>query len=235
MKFPGFGLFSVIVAIILCICGCDASSQEDSSSVQDTQVRKISVNVLVIGDKTLGPVIQRQFGSRRNGEATLTEMAWEEFASSNFAAAAENDILVYPARRLGELASRGLLVPITDNNARLENNWNRSLLFSDRDHAVSWGGEHVAMSMGQSHWVMLYRTEWLEATESEIPVTWNDFEKLTLAIADLDSTELPKRIAIPLKDHWASYSLMARVASAISTSRKVLQLFRCCVNDTTHR
>ena len=185
----------------------------------------ISVKILVLDDESLGPVIQRQFRSRRNGEVQVVQLPWEKFADDNFAAAQTADLLIYPAWRLGELASRDLLVPISEDNARLEENANRSLLFSDRDQAISWGGKQVAMSMGQSHWVMLYRSEILETLSVSPPATWKEFDKLVDSIEALSEGDLPKRIAIPLQGHWASYSLLVRVASAIRVPGKFSSLF----------
>lgn len=227
MKSPFLQIVTVffLVASFCCLTGCNAPDDNESGAAADAPVRKVSVKLLVIDDTSLGAVIKRQFGSRRNGDVHLTEMTWDDLAASDYQAVRDNDVVIYPSWRLGELASRDLLVSITEDNARLEDNDNRALLFSDREQAISWAGQQVATSLGQSHWVMLYRSDVLEAVESEPPTTWKEFDKLAEKIAALENAGLPSRIAVPLQGHWASYSLLARTASAIRLPGKYSSYF----------
>lgn len=215
----------LLVLFMVSLVACNSASDEDAEPATTAAVQKIAVNILVVDDKKLGPVIQRQFSSRRDGQATITEMSWDDLEAAGFDETQKHDILIYPARRLGEFASRNLLIPISEENARLEENVGRSLLITDRDQIVRWGKEQVAMSMGQSHWVMLYRDDVLEALKTEPPTTWKEFDKLAVSIAEMDNSELPRQIGIPLQGHWASYSLFARVASAIRLPGKYSSYF----------
>ncbi|MGI9519890.1 MAG: ABC transporter substrate-binding protein [Pirellulaceae bacterium] len=206
-----------VLILMLCTCnGCGTASPEDSAT-DGTAVapRQITLKVAVIDDAVLGPVIQRQFGARRNGEIQLTELSWQEFADGDFAVASDNDILIYPMWRLGELASRDLLTPITDDNMPREDSDRRSILRSDRENTIGWGGQEVAVSLGQSHWVMLCRTDVLEEHKLDIPATWKEFSDLAAQLARQTGSDLPQRIAVPLKDHWASAVLFVRAASGI--------------------
>jgi ABC-type glycerol-3-phosphate transport system substrate-binding protein len=216
MKFtaPQRRFSAMLVSLFLLLPACNSTTPDEAEDGQPVAQPKISVKILVLDDDRLGPVITRQFRSRRNGEAAITEMSWQAFAKGEFAAAASHDLVIYPAWRLGELASRDLLVPITPDNARLDANASRVLLFSDRNQAISWGGQQVAMSLGQSHWVMLYRSDVLQQLNAEPPETWDDFDKLADGMSGLPD-DLPRRISIPLAGHWASYSLLVRAASAI--------------------
>ena len=185
----------------------------------------MELDVLIIDDQQLGSVFKRQFGSRRNGVANINEMTWQEFRDGNYQAALENDLLVYPSWRLGEMASRGLLEEITSGNSRLDEGRTRALLVSDRNQAVEWGRKQVAMSLGQSQWVALYRTDVLEKLEMKVPRTWEEFNRLAEQIAQIKGDDLPKRIAFPLQGHWASASLLVRVVAAIRISGKYSSLF----------
>ena len=218
--------FCLLGGILLIAAGCNSGTDETGEEKKsETVIRKISVKMLVIGDESLGPVIKRQFSSRRDGEVELSEMTWDEFVAGDCQAASDTDVVIYPARRLGELASRDLLVPINDDNTRFEEGHERALLFSDRGQAVSWAGQQVAMSLGQTHWVTLYRSDVLKSVSGEPAETWSDFDKLVKRISESGNADLPKRIAIPTMGHWAGHSLMVRAASAIRTPGKYSTYF----------
>jgi len=198
---------------MLWLAGCDSTTDQSSEadSSEPKVVRKVTLDLLVIDDGQLGSVIKRQFSSRRNGVANLTELSWQELVDQDFKAAKECDLIVYPANRLGELATRDLLVPITEENARLEENSDRALLFSDRGQVVSWGSRQLAFSLGQSHWVMLYRSDVLDAVGAKPPETWEQFDKLVQKIKDSETDNmLPDQVLIPIKDHWAGHSMIVR-------------------------
>ncbi len=210
-------LILALCAICAC-CGCSSSEPANSSgdSATATSARQINLKVAVIDDVTLGPVIQRQFAARRNGEIQLTELSWEDFAGNDFAAAQDHDVVVYPMWRIGELASRELLSPIMADNMPRDEADRRSILRADRENAIAWGGQPVAVSLGQAHWVMLCRSDVLDEHGLAIPDTWKDFSKLTETLAGKSEAEaLPTRVVVPLQGHWASHALSLRAASAI--------------------
>ena len=219
-----FSLFGCLLLLGLSGCGADAEADKETE-VTTRSVRSVELDVLIIDDQQLGSVFKRQFGSRRNGVANINEMTWQEFRDGNYQAALENDLLVYPSWRLGEMASRGLLEEITSGNSRLDEGRTRALLVSDRNQAVEWGRKQVAMSLGQSQWVALYRTDVLEKLEMKVPRTWEEFNRLAEQIAQIKGDDLPKRIAFPLQGHWASASLLVRVVAAIRISGKYSSLF----------
>ena len=211
---------------LLTILGCGGNEQvEAPQDAVPKRVRKITLDVLILDDQVYGTELARQFSSRRNGTANVTQMSWEDFANGGYQAAEEHDLLIYPSWRLGELASRELIEPITEDNSDLDESRERTLLIFDRNQAVKWGEQQVAMSLGQSLWVALYRADVLEKLQAEVPRDWKAFDRLAAKIAELDDASLPSRIAFPLEDHWASKSLMVRVASAIRIPGKYSSMF----------
>ncbi|MDG2013862.1 MAG: extracellular solute-binding protein, partial [Pirellulaceae bacterium] len=224
LKTQCFFLFGCLMLLGSTGCGAGGGAVEEME-VAAKPVRSVSLDVLIIDDQKLGTVLKRQFGSRRNGVATINEMTWQELNDGAYQAARENDLLIYPSWRLGEMASRDLLEVITKTNSRLDEGRTKSLLVFDRNQAVEWGGQQIAMSLGQSQWVALYRKDVLEKLGTKVPRTWKEFDRLAEQIAELEGADLPKRIGFPLKEHWASASLLVRVAAAIRISGKYSSLF----------
>lgn len=224
LKTQCFFLFGCLMLLGSTGCGAGGGAVEEME-VAAKPVRSVSLDVLIIDDQKLGTVLKRQFGSRRNGVATINEMTWQELNDGAYQAARENDLLIYPSWRLGEMASRDLLEVITKTNSRLDEGRTKSLLVFDRNQAVEWGGQQIAMSLGQSQWVALYRNDVLEKLGTKVPRTWKEFDRLAEQIAELEGADLPKRIGFPLKEHWASASLLVRVAAAIRISGKYSSLF----------
>lgn len=211
---------------LITILGCGGN--EESEAPQNTEpqrVRKITLDVLILDDQVYGKELVRQFSSRRNGTANVTEMSWEDFANGGYQAAEEHDLLVYPSWRLGELAARGLIEPITENNSSMDEQRERSLLIFDRNQAVNWGDQEVAVSLGQSAWVALYRADVLKKLKAEVPQDWKAFDRLAAEIVELEDASLPTQIGFPLKGHWATKSLMLRVAAAIRIPGKYSSIF----------
>ena len=208
------------------ILGCGGNNETDvPQNTAPKTVRKITLDVLILDDQAYATEFVRQFSSRRNGTANVTQMSWREFANGGYQAAEEHDLLIYPAWRLGELASRDLIEPITENNSSLDEQKERSLLVFDRNQAVKWGGQQVAMSLGQSTWVALYRADVLEKLKAEVPRDWKSFDRLATQMSELEDDSLPTQIAFPLQDHWASKSLMVRVAAAIRIPGRYSSIF----------
>ena len=222
----------ILVLVVILSPGCN-STNEDDENQQDTQTTEqvgIAVNVLVVEDDKIGSVLKRQYNARENGDATITEISWQDLVDSEFAAVKQNDIVIYPTRRMGELVTRDLLAPLTEENTRFKDSEPRTLLFADRGIGVSWGDQQYGMSMGQSHWVAIYRQELL-AEDIKPPKNWKQFNKfLKRAIKDAPEG-VPTRVAFPMSDHWASYSLLSHVASAIRIPGKYSTFFDVSTMD----
>ncbi len=220
------GSLILLLAVTLTGCGRDTSVEPADSGNQTGLPAAPSrpLQVLVIDDEAIGPVMARQYSARRNGTVDVTDVTWSELAESQFAEIAKYDVVVYPGWRMGELIARSLVRAVGPDDLRNADS-RRSVLFFDRLPLVTWDDELMGVSLGQSLPVMLCRQDVLEACQSNIPESWQEFSDLAAKISAGQAGELPTGIGIPLAGHWASQMLLVRTAPAVRAPGRYSALF----------
>ncbi len=228
---PRQPLSLVVVASLILVAGAGCRPAPDSAEPvrEDDAPYAASapaepINLLVIDDPAVGAVVSRQYSARQSGTVKVTERTWSSIVENNFADFSQFDAVIYPARRLGELATRDLISPIESNQQR-NSDARKSVLPFDRRELVSWGERVMGVSLGQSLPMMLCRSDVLAACESEVPESWKEFSELAEKIAASGTIGLPERIGVPLADHWAGYMLMARAAPVVREPGKYSTFF----------
>ncbi len=219
-----------ILALLLLVtsgCGSQKTPAANDSAATDSKVPIISepLNILVIDNPDIGPVMARQYAARSSGTINVIDTTWTEFESQAFSQLDKSDVIIYPAPRLGELVESGLIHILKPGELRDEDS-RRAVLTFDRDHVASWHGVSIGISMGQLIPVLLVRNDVLQWCGKEIPETWEAFSAIRQLLAEKDSAkQMPAAVAVPMADHWASYMLMARTAAMIRTQGRYSSFF----------
>lgn len=99
------------------------------------------------------------------------------------------DVLLFPGDRLGELVDLGALAVIPDSLVKAESMAFAEVLPAYRDQATKYGEDRMALPIGGSALVLVYRTDALERPDLvetagaagvrlAVPETWEDLDKL---------------------------------------------------------
>ncbi len=222
----GWGVALLVLAACSGGCGTNRSELPAGSDEQAARAVSpaISLNILVVDDTRLAPVMARQYSARQNATLNISETTWPALVDSQFADCEKNDVIVFPARRLGELTSRQIIRPLDlEDLSGAESR--RSVFYFDRQPLVTWHDQTMGVSLGQSLPVLLCRQDVLTACQVDVPTTWTEFSELAKKISASDAERLPSGIGIPLAGHWASQMLMVRAAPAIRARGRYSALF----------
>lgn len=155
----------------------------------------VEINVGVVDDLGLVAIAQRQKGEwseSRGATLRIREQALttpEEFA--------EVDLLLFPGDRLGDLVDLGILEPIPDAVVKSETLAYSDVLPAYRDQATKYGEDRMALPIGGTALVLVYRTDALERpdlVESAgaagirlgVPETWDELDSLVRFFRDRD-------------------------------------------------
>lgn len=195
--------------------------------------------MLVIDDPALAKSIREQWQVRAtDDQIDVRDGLSKELLTAKRLSA---DVVVFPARWMGELAERELIQPVPetmlprgenadDTTTRIALN---DLLPTVRQCDLTWGRKLYAVTLGSPQLVLLYRPDIFSKLELSPPATWEEYqaaaEKLAdvAALVDLAPAEgQPWHAALePTADGWAGSSLLARAASAIRAEGQSFALF----------
>ena len=143
------------------------------------------------------------------------------------------DVVIYPATLLGELAEKKSILPIRTRLLEQE-----EYVFSDvfpllTDQVARWGDKTYAISLGSPVFTLAYRADILEASGKSVPRTWEAYEELVEYFSELENWgELqPPEGAIwqaavePLAEGWAGHLFLARATSYARHRNQISTLF----------
>jgi len=103
--------------------------------------------VLVVNEPALAESIERlkgEWAERSGGTLTAVSRPWEEIAETQ---AIDADLIVFPTRYLGELATRGWLRPVRQNVLEGKPYDAADVLPLARHELVTWGGQELALPL----------------------------------------------------------------------------------------
>jgi ABC-type glycerol-3-phosphate transport system substrate-binding protein len=227
------------VAVGSLLLGCGPAASPRGTGTNKPGDVKTSLRVLVIDDADLATSIKQQWQVRAVEEEIEVRAAdSKELTTAKRLAA---DVVVFPARWMGELAERELIQPIPENmlpsGTDAEEGTTRipvnDLLPTVRQCDLSWGRKLYAVTLGSPQLVLLYRPDVFAKLELTPPTTWEEYQsaatKLTdrAALGDLAPPEDRSWHAAlePTADGWAGISLLARSASAVRAEGQLYALF----------
>ncbi len=217
-------LFVLFAHVFFSGCG-SKTDKADDSSIAGKENRQINVNVLIVDDENIGPVIRRQWRSRTENSIELTSISWDELQRNDFGALSGVDVVIYPSYRMGSLIQSGLIRDIDQAHLDDKQFNRREILEFDRNDLVRWGDQTFAVSLGEPMPVLLCRTDVLEKLDRPVPQTWEDFSEIAQLLQTQELKDLPNEVLVPQTDHWPSFALSLRVASAIRSRGKYSTYF----------
>ena len=201
---------------------------EDSTTEGNTDTENVSenVSVLVVNDDPLAAAIENQWNTRAIGTVTVETTTAEQVGAQIRAGKLTTDLIVYPSYLLGELVEHGAIVPVPDHVQQDSRFGLADLVPMLRLHEAKWGSKLFASSFGSPSLVVYYRSDLLEASQLDVPTSWEDYEEVaaSLATGDLlrpnvsDQTTVESKvyaIAEPLAPGWAGQMLLARAAAYV--------------------
>jgi ABC-type glycerol-3-phosphate transport system substrate-binding protein len=220
-----------IAALGLVGCGTPPGSGPTEKS------ERITLRVLVVEDLGgLAKALQEQWNTRSSEDelevrsTTTAELAKAERLSA--------DVILFPARWIGELAERELIQPIPESVLQASGESEPLLRFDDllpavRHCDVSWGRKVYSVTLGSPQLMLLYRPDVFDRLKLQPPTTWAEYQAVAEKIADPKSLgELepddgqPWHATLePTAAGWAGVTLLARAASAVRTEGQAYSLF----------
>lgn len=201
---------SLTLFLIATVVGCVESPTVNEDAKKFKKAAPDPLKILVIGETSIGPKLQRQWKSRMDGELTVENILESEWIDSNFSIDSSIDLVVYPTTFIGELTESGKILKL-DNSIWGSDEIDKG---SYLDHygrtIVRHGNQPMAVPLGNPHFSMLFdRTQFnklgvADAAPVGLPATWSALE---------DSIEkLKGKVELPLAKGWAGHTLICRVA-----------------------
>lgn len=231
--------FGAVLTASLLLAGCGPSATPTANSPKPSPQEKTVLRVLVIDDKELAGSLVEQWRIR----ATEDEIEVRTASSKELTAARRlsADVIVFPARWMGELAERDLIQPIPESmlpTGTQQEDGSQKIMLNDllptvRQCDLSWGRKLYAVTLGSPQFVLLYRPDLFEKLDLNPPTTWEEYQEAAVKLADRPALgELapaegqPWHAALePTADGWAGITLQARAASAIRAEGQLYAVF----------
>lgn len=201
--------------------GCPRTSQRPATTQQAKTPPKPLV-VLVADDPPLAEAIAREWRGRTEEELTVTQVKIDDLKKAN---RLPGDAVIFPNGELGQLAERGLLLPL-ENEALEDAEFNYRDIFDQvRLREMRWGGRTVAAPLGSPQLLLCYRADLFQEYNLAIPGDWKGYQQLVEQLVHLKSAVAMTAVE-PLAEGWAGQMLLARAAGYVMHRDQVSPLFR---------
>ncbi len=141
----------LVAGVFVGCTGREENSTADQSkphAAPDQPRPSLTLRVLVVNDVKLVEAINRLRGEwqeQGSGELIASDVPWEKIADEK---TIDADVLIFPSRYLGVLASRGLLRPVRSNVLESEELNATDFYPMFRQSIVRWGDQSVALPLG---------------------------------------------------------------------------------------
>jgi ABC-type glycerol-3-phosphate transport system substrate-binding protein len=218
--------------------GCDRTPSTSEAPNNTSSDEPAAIRVLVVDDPDWANVLKEQWQSRATAEEISVHTATtKELTTARRLSA---DVVIYPARWLGELAERDLIQPVPDALLRASPSGESpaaipvdDLLPTVRQCDVSWGRQIYAVTLGSSQLVLFYRPDIFTKLQLSVPQTWAEYQAVAEKLMDrrtlgdlAPAEDQPWSAALePTADGWAGTMLLARAAAAIRSEGQLYTLF----------
>ena len=185
-----------------------------------------TLRVLVLEDKELSDVLQREWRARSEGKVEFKNRPVAEFLEeiSDGRRRLDTDVVVFPTNLLGELAERKLIRQLPQKLVE-EPGFNRLEIFGlTRSRETQWNGKPYAVPFGSAPLMLLVRTDLVGP--SDIPTDWAELEATALELQQ--SGRLGSDTAAllqPLGAGWGARLLLARAAGYAFDETRVSTVF----------
>jgi ABC-type glycerol-3-phosphate transport system substrate-binding protein len=187
--------------------------------------------LLVVDDPPLGKAIAREWQGRTEEELTVRDVSLADLTK---ASRLPGDAVIFPSGTIGELAERGLIMPLEtaaldDEAFRL-----RDIFDAIRLREMKWGSKFFAAPLGSPQLLLAYRIDLFDKLGMTPPADWKEYQTAIGRLADRSQlgdaappADQPWRGTIePLADGWAGQLFLARAAAYALHRDQVSPLFR---------
>ena len=216
------GLSCVLAACFLVfVAGCP-SGCKDTEKAEDLRpfaapLEGISLKLLVVDDQGLATAIAHTRGEwlAQTGSNLTVELSTEKALRA--AKSIDADAVLCPSQMIGELAERGLIVPLPESAVEESGDDWQDIFELERRREAVWGDSKMAVPFGSPLLICYCRADLLEHLGRRPPQTWSEYFRLAELLADRDNLGKPAgqpwHGAIePLGPGWAGLMLLARAA-----------------------
>lgn len=201
-------LFAIPVTIL---AGCtDNSSQGPLPPVAvDASRPSVALRVLVVNNAALAGSLTRLRGEWEElsgGTLSAETKPWSELAAAQ---SVDADVVLLPARHLGEWCEHDWLRPLRSNVVSGSEYHADDVLPLVRQKLCHFNGREMALPLGVQLPLFGYRADWLAATGGLPPNSWADYSQSVARAGALTRT-WPAREEV---ENWLAIMLMARAAA----------------------
>lgn len=217
------------------LVGCRPDAPPEDEVIEEVAERPDDLRLLVVGDPDVGDKIARQWSARRDGELAVVSITAEEFVSSNYEIGADIDVVIYPTRFLGDLASNEDLLPVPKWLSKSDTLNREEFLRHHRLTLVRHGSIAWAIPLGAPQMAVVYNVDALKKRSINPPETWKEFVAIGEQLRENDVSSddesdppgqtLPVTVELPLAKGWAANTVLARVAPLIRNRGRLSTVF----------
>ena len=206
----------------------EAEGQQSTEAAATAVTRPLTI--VVVDDAGFASIAASEWAAKSDVGLNVKELSASEFAQAIAAdAKLDGDVVVYPARFLGELAESKLISAVPKRVLG-----NESLVFSDilpllRRQVISWGGETYALPVASRQVVAIVNESALHNGESgdgasDEFAAWQTWQTFDEQLAAGETGDISP-IALPLGPGWAASSFLVRSAAYARDSGQISTLF----------
>ncbi len=226
------------LVVVACSCGCREQSTEKKRRESLPVRHDVLLNVLVVDDLELATgvkLLRGEWAQRSGGQLKVQPWTSEEFAAalsqtklSQTDLALPADIIIYPSRYLGALASSKAVRPVRQSILRGPHFARADLFPAIRDREINFGDKVIALPLGSPPLLLCYNPKLFEkaglvlgpATGPALLKTWEDYRRIQ---QQLVQNGYP--CILPLSENTAAFTLLARAVSYASRRQGDALLF----------
>jgi multiple sugar transport system substrate-binding protein len=219
-----------LAATLLILSGCSGKKETPGAKGEPREGSQPLV-LLVVDDPLLGEAVAREWRGRTEQELTVRNATPAEIASAK---RLPGDCVVFPGGLIGQLAERGLIVPLAAEGLDNADFNYRDIFDQLRLREMKWGDKTFAAALGSPQLLLAYRADILEKLQIAPPATWAEYQKAVAKLGDravlgelAAPADQPWHATIePLAEGWAGQLLLARAAAYAMHRDQVSPLFR---------
>ena len=175
-------LFAGLLAVaLLTATGCPDKTATPAANGRTPAKGSQPLVLLVVDDPHLGEAVAREWRGRTEQELTVHNAT---AARNRLRQAAAGRCVIFPSGLIGQLAERGLIVPLTTQSLDNADFNYRDIFDQLRLREMKWGDKTLAASLGSPQLLLAYRADILEKLQLSPPATWAEYQKAVAKLSD---------------------------------------------------
>jgi len=167
--------FTVVLSVWCCLSGCQRQEpSQPSAAVPPVREAPVRLNVLVVNDPALAEgasLLRGEWAQRSGGELVVSQGTIEQLLESVQLPA---DLVIYPARYVGELVDRQLIRPVRPAVLQNADYAYSDLLPLIRNRLLPFGDQIFALPLGDPPLMLAWRSDLSSEGLAGGERTWSD-------------------------------------------------------------